>query len=153
MPKRWSKLRKRVKAIVDPKLSLDIHCVLYRHYGFVGLEVIPRYFVTLNKEIIFDWPKDFPWKEFENKPAPLRETRYDTAASGISNTIAAYLNADIPTRQVMTDPWGIVEILRAADKRTGRRQWKKLFHQSGKAARKIITARWVEQRKKLLPKN
>lgn len=37
--------------------------------------------------------------------------------------IAEYLNADRETAIALKDEWGIADILRAVDRRIGRRQW------------------------------
>ena len=55
----WSKLQKEVYLLVDPKLEFQIHCVAYRMCSQWGSTDLPRYWITLDKETIFDYPKQF----------------------------------------------------------------------------------------------
>lgn len=74
---------------------------------------LPRYWITLNKEIIFDYPKIATSKE---------AYPYITDISNISNLFREYL--DTPRNQILTknftaDKYGITDLLKAADKRLG----------------------------------
>ncbi len=137
--KRWSKLQKRIYNILDPKLDLQIHCVVYRHDGFCGEEYVPRYFVTLSGEIIFDFPKNYPVSL--QQPYEEREKCFWSAVSEISETLAKYLNAGREERMTMTDYWGIIDIIRAADRRVVARQWNKLYESGSMEAKKVIESR------------
>lgn len=150
--RRWSKLQKRIYAVRDPQLNLQIHCVVYRHDNIVGQGLIPRYFVTLNGEIIFDFPKDFPisdidFQQYAHRPDGEGERmaevykRSPEAVSDISCALDQYLNADQVTRLTIKDYWGILDIIRAADRRVGVRQWDRLYETSSAAARKVLDAR------------
>jgi hypothetical protein len=55
----WSKLQKRLYKFISDDIDFQIHCVVYpmkSNYGKTGL---PRYFITLDKNIIWDYPADF----------------------------------------------------------------------------------------------
>lgn len=59
MGKRWSKLQARLYNLMDPMVDFQIHCALYEmnslgHHG----NRLPRYFITIDKEIVFDYPRD-----------------------------------------------------------------------------------------------
>ena len=41
----------------------------------------------------------------------------------------------------MTDPWGIVDIIRAADRRIGQRRWDQVFASSNSAGKLVLLAR------------
>ena len=59
--RRWSKLQSRLYNLIEPSVNFQIHCALYEmnsNDGYHSLK-LPRYFITINKEIIFDYPKDF----------------------------------------------------------------------------------------------
>ena len=58
--KPWNKLQKELYLIIDKNLNLQIDCTAYRMKNMwdTGREMA-RYFITLDKEIIFDYPKDF----------------------------------------------------------------------------------------------
>ena len=58
MPRRWSKLQRRMHEIFDPNIRLQFQCAIYRIPGHVDT-VCPRYFLMLNGEIIWDWPRDY----------------------------------------------------------------------------------------------
>ncbi len=109
--KRWSKLQKQLYLIIDDKIDLQIHCSVYRMKSQRGSTDLPRYWITLNNKIIFDYPKITAAKE--NYP-------YVTEISDISNLLKEYL--DTPKEQIITktfdsDKYGITNLLKAADRR------------------------------------
>ena len=65
MSKRWSKLQKRLYNLIDSKIDFQIHCALYEMNSNDGYHSykLPRYFITIDKEIVFDYPKDFDTKK------------------------------------------------------------------------------------------
>ena len=144
----WSKLQRAVYLIVAPGLPLQIQCRVYpmdSQYGDVG---IPRYWMTLGKEIIWDYPQDFVSRGYLNRHLPY-PWPYRTDISEISCLIREYL--DTPRDQLLSkafehDLWGVVDILRAADRRVGRRQWDDLEQQAkSEAVTKIIAHRKSEK--------
>ena len=61
MGKRWSKLQSRLYNLMDEKAENQIHCALYEmnsNDGYHGNK-LPRYFITLGKDVVFDYPKQF----------------------------------------------------------------------------------------------
>ena len=116
MPRRWSKLQRRIYTIFDLNIRLQFHCAIYRIPGHVD-SVCPRYFLMLNDEIIWDWPKDCSAK-LNYKEMYLV---YRSSASDISDLINVYLNADRQSFIILKDDWGTLDIFRAADRRIGRR--------------------------------
>ena len=60
--KRWSKLAKQLYELVDESIDFKLHCTVYRMQSRRGSTDLPRYFITLAGEIIFDYPKDFVLK-------------------------------------------------------------------------------------------
>ena len=61
MSKRWSKLQSRLYNLMDESINFQIHCALYEmnsNDGYHGSK-LPRYFITIEKEIIWDYPTDF----------------------------------------------------------------------------------------------
>lgn len=117
--KRWSKLQRDVYKIIDPKLNLQIHCRAYRMPNSQSTRPqIPRYWITLNEEIIFDIPKDLKKEKiklYEHIP-------------NISQLLRDYINSPIENlvSKEFNDDYGIINILKAADRRIGKRQWNKL---------------------------
>ena len=138
MSKPWSKLQKEFYLLRADGLDLQLHCRVYRMNSQRGTTNCPRYWVTLEKDIIWDYPKDFAGKT-NSELYP-----YDTSISNISNLIREYIDTpknEILTKEFENDQWGIVGILRSADKRIGTRRLPELWKTVGQSARKIICAR------------
>lgn len=122
MPKRWSKLRSRLYNLIEPTINFQIHCALYEmnsNHGYHTLK-LPRYFITIDKEIIFDYPRDCDttWK-WEVNTYP-----WDTDISAISQLIENYVQC--PQSELMNtfkdDRWGVTDIFRVCDRRIGKRR-------------------------------
>ena len=118
MGKRWSKLQARLYNLMEPAVNFQIHCALYEmkslgHYG----SRLSRYFITVDKEIVFDYPKDM---ELNKKYIYLWNSDVDK----ISNLIEEYIQR--PKEELFedfpNDKWGIVDILRACDRRVGKKR-------------------------------
>ena len=126
MPKRWSKLQSRLYNLIDDSIDFQIHCAVYEmnsNDGYHGSK-LPRYFITIEKEIIWDYPKDFDTTQkygFNSYP-------WDTDISAISDIIEEYIQC--PDTELMNrfekDKWGITDILRVCDRRIGKRRLKDL---------------------------
>lgn len=57
--KRWSKLQKELYNLIAPELDFQIHCRAYRMDSQSGSTDLPRYWITLGKETIWDYPGQF----------------------------------------------------------------------------------------------
>lgn len=147
---RWSKLQKELYLIIDPRIDFQVHCAVYPMDSQRGSTGLPRYWITLGKDIIFDYPKQFVNAEGQIENLSPREKRiaYPYNGSdivGISDLIRAYI--DTPVDELMTkhfeqDYWGFANILRAADRRIGTRRLETLRKRKGNlAAQKVIAAR------------
>jgi hypothetical protein len=83
------------------------------HYG----SRLSRYFITVDKEIVFDYPKDM---ELDKKYIYLWNSDVDK----ISDLIEEYIQR--PKEELFedfpNDKWGIVDILRACDRRVGKKR-------------------------------
>lgn len=119
MGKRWSKLQARLYNLMEPAVNFQIHCALYEmkslgHYG----SRLSRYFITVDKEIVFDYPKDM---ELDKKYIYL----WNSDVNKISNLIEEYIQR--PKEELFedfpNDKWGIVDILRACDRRVGKKRF------------------------------
>lgn len=135
--KNWSKLQKELYLIIDPEIDLQIHCVAYRMKSQRGNTNLPRYFITLGKQIVFDYPKQFP-DELENYP-------YENDASEISNLIREYIDTppeELLRKRFANDKWQLTEILKSADRRIGQRRLDELLlSTNSEAAKRIIALR------------
>lgn len=142
MSKRWSKLQSRLYNIIDPDINMQIHCSLYEmnsNDGWHGNK-LPRYFITIDKEIVFDYPKDFD----TTKKYGFNSYPWDTDISGISNVIEEYIQSpkDKISKEFSNDKWGITEILRVCDRRIGKRRLRQLIDStSNEVLLKIIHKR------------
>lgn len=148
--KKWSKLQKELYLIIDPTIDFQIHCVVYPMRGDRATSPCPRYWITIGKEIVFDYPKDFTDKnghvhhryEFISQEA---DYPYYCDVSLISNLIRDYIDtpvADVLTRNFENDYWGLTDIFRAADKRIGQRRLERLRDSiTNQAAQKILQLR------------
>lgn len=125
--KRWSKLQSRLYNVRAARLDFQIHCASYPMDSRYGQTSLPRYWITLDKEIIWDYPKDFLLADSSvgNLSAePAKAYPYQTDISAISDLITAYLatpREELLTKTFQQDYWGLINILRAADRRIGKR--------------------------------
>ena len=149
--KRWSKLQKRLYLLTDEGTDFQLHLSVYRMQSAYGSTDLPRYWITLGKDIIFDYPSDFIAKD-ENGVSFVRDLEgkskyypYSSDISDISDFFREYI--DTPADKLLDkhfdcDKWGLADILRAADKRIGRRRLALLGERTDNtAAHKIIEKR------------
>lgn len=137
--KAWSKLQRQLYLLIDPKIDFQIHCAVYRMDSQRGCTDLPRYWITLGKEIIFDYPKQFIKSD---SPYP-----YLTDVSAISEILREYIDTPLnllPDKQFEKDEWGITDILKCADKRLGvSRIETYLATKENKVLTKVLQARKV----------
>lgn len=126
MAKRWSKLQSRLYNLMDPSIDFQLHCALYEMNSNDGHHAnkLPRYFITVGKEIVFDYPKDFDTtRQYGRNSYP-----WDGEVSDISNLIEAYIQR--PESALMQplsgDVWGLTALLRVCDRRIGKRRLQEL---------------------------
>ena len=142
MPKRWSKLQSRLYNLIDPAVGFQIHCALYEMNSNNGYHSskLPRCFITIGKEIVFDYPKDFDTTlKYGRNSYP-----WDADMSGISDLIEEYIQR--PEEDIMLpfarDIWGLTDILRVCDRRIGKRRLRELkFSSTDERLIKIIDKR------------
>ena len=147
--KRWSKLQKRFYELVDESIDFQIHCAVYRMQSRRGGTDLPRYFITLAGEIIFDYPKDFVLKSGGVKsPAGGTLTKiypYGNDISDIGELIREYIDTpkdELFKKHFDADEWGLANILKAADKRIGKRRLQILAkNKKNQAMQKVVQAR------------
>lgn len=148
--KPWSKLQTALYKVIDPKANFQIHQAVYKLNSNNPRSSqpyqLPRYWITIDKDIIFDFPKMF-------------ETRYrywPEEVSSISNLLRDYI--DTPKEELLVkdfkDAWGVTDILKLVDKRLGQRSFEKIMQEqkllrmidekvfSKEIIQKIKTNRW-----------
>ena len=148
--KRCSKLQKRLYELVDENIDFKLHCTVYRMQSRRGSTDLPRYFITLAGEIIFDYPKDFALKDGRIKSLAQGGTLakfypYYSGISGIGELIREYIDTpkeELFAKHFSADEWGLVNILKAADKRIGKRRLQILAkNKKNQAMQKVVQAR------------
>src|SRR5215468_2536234 len=95
----WSKLQREIEKLFVPELKVRVHCRAYRMASQRGSTDLPRYWVTLNRSVIWDYPRDFK--------STLSGYPYANEVSAISQLIRQYI--DTPSKALLTtefnDPW------------------------------------------------
>lgn len=142
---RWSKLQKQVYMIVDPTIKFQLQCRVYPMDSAYGCgSGLPRYWITLGRETIWDYPRQFIATPHPNREKPYHYP-YSTEISAISELIREYIDTpryQLLSKQFENDHWGLINILRAADRRVGSRQWPKLIKKTHNlAALKVLERR------------
>lgn len=127
---RWSKRQKKVHDLWADGLDLRIHCTLYETADEHHFE---RYWITLGKEVIWDVPGKFE-----------KAVCCGNIIGKANKLIDEYV--DTPRRRLLSrvasDPWGLNEIMLAADRRLGRKSLLALGGQPlSEAARRILSLR------------
>lgn len=155
MGKPWSKLKSSIMNIVDPKAKVDIHQTVYRMASQRGSTDLPRYYLTVEKEIVFDYPKNYlsyPTYSYtykgQTKTYSLEETYpHQNHMSMISNLIREYV--DTPVAEVLNkefdDPFNLTDYLKAADRRIGREKLISWAVNRELGVRKIIALRFNQE--------
>ena len=130
--RKWSKLQKALYNIVDPDIKFQIHCsVFWTNSSWVtktgkGRPSVPRYWITIGKEIVWDFPNMF----LEHEPLcqcgckSIKESYYyNDNYTWIPETIRAYIDTpkeDLLITKFENDIFGFVDVLRAVDRRIGK---------------------------------
>ncbi len=152
--KRWSSLQREIYKIIDDHIDFQIHLSIYRMSSQYGSTDLPRYWITLDGEIIFDYPKQFVDKDengsfVKNLKGEKLYYPYETDISNISELLREYIdtpNEDVFAKHFENDYWGIIDMLKAADRRFGKKRLEVLKQRTkNEAVIKIIENR-------LLPK-
>lgn len=130
----WSKLKSRVEELWVPKLGLQIYCTVYyrSHPGGSKPNRGSRHWITLNQEILWDFPTAF----LRDPPGRGRlgpgNLSFPNGGKLIGNLLRDYLDRekDRLFEPFEEDGWELTDILRAADRRLGRQallEWSKPF--------------------------
>ena len=147
---RWSKFKKRIMNLFSDDIKIQIYCTYYTEVGGQFLFENPRHWITLDKEIIWDFPSHFlEWKH-SDVPMPIKylESGHhgDEGYFRISVLFREYI--DTPKEELFDkvfsdDYWGVTDIFKAADARIGIRRLKILREKvkENNAAIKVIDAR------------
>jgi len=144
-------LQRELYKLTAGDIDFQIHCAAYPMNSQYGSTDIPRYWITLGKEIIWDYPKQFVTPTGTIKNLSGMETKfypYKTDISEISDLIREYIDTpkdEILNKVFINDQWGLINILRAADRRVGERRLEALK----KKTHNIAANKVIEERMKL----
>ena len=131
---RWSQLRKRLKDVFDPAIELDVQSTVQRASNGGG---IGRYWFTMDGVTLWDEPR--------NVSLMVRSGVENDDAATMTGIMRRYLDISreaLLTEQFPEDRWGLVEILRASDRRIGKRRLHALkSHTQSRAALIVIEKR------------
>jgi hypothetical protein len=137
--KRWSKLQKQIYNLLLPKLEMQIHCSAYPMRSQYGSTDLGRYWLTLGREIIWDYPKDFAGAK--------QKYPYVTDIAAISELLREYIDTPVealPRKRFEQDLWGLTAILKAADRRLGREKLVLAFaDEDSEVARQVLARRGI----------
>lgn len=134
--KRWGTLQHELRALFVPGLRLDIQCGVCRMASNPGQTELPRYWVSLARQTIWDYPKDFP--QSGKAPACVADI------SAISDLLRLYIGtprSHLLHRAFAGDRWGITDIMKAADRRLGLRRLEGMRRELSAPALKVLAAR------------
>jgi hypothetical protein len=154
-PKPWSKLKREIHPLFSPDIKIRLYCVAYRMDSQRGSTDLPRYWITLNKEVIWDYPRDFINQsiyDHRDFPDDIRDDGrmlkdiypYGSDVAVISDVLREYIDtpkAELLTKSFEKDRWGLTDILKAADRRIGKRRLVMLEGHGNTAADKIVAER------------
>ena len=112
-------MEKRIENLMDESLHFKIHYALYEmnsNDGYHGNKLC-RCFVTIGKEIVFDYPKDFVQDCLE---APVKYAY----APDISCLLQEYVEREKEHlfEPFENDKWELTKVLLACDRRIGKRR-------------------------------
>jgi len=134
---RFSRLQKLIKSIWCESLPLQLHCSSYRREGAAD---IGRYWITLDKKLIWQAPGDY----YEG----LEKDALDHTATEVTIVLRQYLDCprgELLTREFDADQFGLVDIMRAADRRIGLKKLSHLLERNEiDPARKVLEKRMAK---------
>lgn len=143
--KPWSKRKKLIQSFWLDELKMEIHCTAYRHTSNHDKYEIPRYWIVLNGEMIWDFPG--PFIEGTITGVRLPAIQYWLHNLSFASVILDEY-VDRPRENLFdvfqNDEWELGDVLRAADRRIGKNKllaWAKSLH-SDNPALLVLTARF-----------
>lgn len=136
--KPWSKLKRALMDLVDDRVKFDIHQTVYRPQKTGTDQAVPRYYITVDKKIIFDYPKNFPVEA---------EVLHDRYVQEISSLIREYI--DTPLKDVLSkpfhDPLKITDLFKCVDRRLGRQKLNKWSEGKSELVKQILAKRFTQE--------
>ncbi len=136
----WSQIQRKLYEIIDPKINLQVHCAVYPGGGKSCANGIPRFWVTLDGEVIFDCMHDFMFM-WHDKDFDIGNLPFEDDISWCCGIVIRHFQASVDRLMTLHDRFGLTDILLAADRRIGKRRWPEIYKKRSEAARKVLIAR------------
>lgn len=143
MPRRWSKLQKSIYNLIAESLPLQVHVTeMPEALEYGSLNMLGIFWVTLGKEVIWHFPKDFVthWTEW-----PDGSNHYSYSVADINRVVREYVDTplnELLPKQFSHDYCAITDVLKASDRRLSPRRLARHFENTkSKAVRNILDHR------------
>lgn len=138
-PHPWSKLQSALYKVIDKDMDFQIHSCAYDIGDSIG---IPRFWLTIGKDIVWDFPKNAMWDN--------SDWNFYDEAKNISRLIKAYI--DCPKDELLThtfnDRWKMTPYLLACDKRNGKRRLAQMLEKDEYSCAAWIIRKRLETKQK-----
>lgn len=126
---RWSKLKKDLENLMDSSINFQIYSNSYP-IGSHGTS-IPRFYITINKHIVWDFPKDFTSDSCFYWGGNISLPIYYPI--DISDRIRNYINTPrenlLSLEKQLNDQFNLIYLLLSCDKRIGKRKLSVMLNQ------------------------
>lgn len=143
MARRWSKLQKAIYNLIPEDLPLQVHVTEMPEALETGsLNLLGMFWVTLEKDVIWHFPKDFVthWTEW-----PDGSNQYSYSVADINRVVREYIDtplAELLTKQFSRDYCRISDVLKASDRRFAPHRLVQHFKNTkSEAVRKVLDHR------------
>ena len=136
----WSQIQRKLYEIIAPQINLQVHCAVYPGGGKTCANGIPRFWVTLDGEVIFDCQHDFMFM-WHDKDFDIGNLPFEDDISWCCGIVIRHFQASVDRLMTLHDRFGLTDILLAADRRIGKRRWPEIYKNRSEAARKVLIAR------------
>jgi hypothetical protein len=126
-PRPFSKLKKEIEKLFAPYMEMEFCCSAYpmRTKGYAR-NSIPRFYLKMGKEIVWDYPKDFPVKGIDYGLWAGDNGICELVREYIDTPVVELLGKDFDSEtKVYRDVsvfYGLTDLFKVADRRLGKRK-------------------------------
>ena len=106
----WSQIQRKLYEIIDPKINLQVHCAVYPGGGKTCANGIPRFWVTLDGEVIFDCMHDFMFM-WHDKDFNIGNLPFEDDISWCCGIVIRHFQAPVDSLMTLHDRFGLTDIL------------------------------------------
>lgn len=105
----WSQIQRKLYEIIDPKINLQVHCAVYPGGGKTCANGIPRFWVTLDGEVIFDCQHDFMFM-WHDKDFDIGNLPFEDDISWCCGIVIRHFQAPVDSLMTLHDRFGLTDI-------------------------------------------